>query len=458
MNTIGTSTCPLRVAIVGSGPSGFYAAEALYKAGIPVQIDLFDRLPVPFGLVRGGVAPDHAKIKTVTRIFDRIAGHEGFQFFGNVQIGRDISVNELRQFYDAVLFACGAETDRKLGIPGESLPGSHTATEFVGWYNGHPDFRDREFDLSSEVAVIVGQGNVSIDVGRILSKTVDELKHTDIAQHALDALAESRIRRIYLVGRRGPVQAKFTATELRELGALAACAPVIDPAELELDDASRAELEHPGNKNSQKNLSIFRDFAQRAPSDAPRQCHIRFRLSPVELRGTTRVESVVFERNTLEGEPFELRAQGNGETETLDCGLVFRSVGYRGIAVPGVPFDKARGVFPNRQGRIMEGSNPIPGLYAAGWIKRGPSGIIGTNKPDSAETVQSLLNDLPALPPCPRRDSRDLTRLLGERGIRVVTYADWQAIDAKEVARGQRVGKPREKFTRLDELLEACDR
>ncbi len=458
MHATGTSECPLRVAIVGSGPSGFYAAESLYKAAVPVRIDLFDRLPVPFGLVRGGVAPDHPKIKTVTRIFDRIAAHEGFQFFGNVQVGRDIAVDELRRYYDAVLFACGAEADRRLEVPGESLPGSHTATEFVGWYNGHPDYRDREFDLSSEVAVIVGQGNVAVDVCRILSKTVNELKDTDIAQHALEALAASRIRRIHLVGRRGPVQARFTSQELRELGALEACAPVVDPADLELDAASQAELEHPDNKHSQKNLSILREFAERPPSDAPKQCRIRFLRGPVEIRGTARVESVVFERNALEGEPFHLWARGTGETETLACGLVFRSVGYRGMAIPGVPFDEKRGVFPNVQGRIIEGGSPIPGLYAAGWIKRGPSGIIGTNKPDSAETVKALLEDMPALPPCPRRDSLELARLLHERGVRVVTYADWQAIDAEEIARGQQAGKPREKFTRLEDFLEVCRR
>ncbi len=453
MSTVGSSECPLRVAIIGSGPSGFYAAESLYKANIPVRIDMFDRLPTPFGLVRGGVAPDHQKIKTVTRVFDRIAANEGFQFFGNVCIGRDITVVELRAFYDAVLFACGAETDRRLGIPGEALPGSHTATEFVGWYNGHPDFCDRTFDLSAEVAVIIGQGNVAVDVCRILSKTVNELKDTDIAQHAFEALAASRIKQVHIIGRRGPVQAKFTSQELRELGALEACAPVVEAAELELDPASQAELDDPNNKHSQKNYAILRGFAERSPGDVPKQCHIRFLRSPIEVRGAERVESVVLERNALDGEPFNLYARGTGEKEELPCGLVFRSVGYRGIAIAGVPFDEKRGVIPNVQGRIVESGSPIPGLYAAGWIKRGPSGIIGTNKPDSAETVKALLEDMPFLPPCPRRDSAGMARLLAERGVRAVTYADWQAIDAVEVARGQTAGKPREKFTRLAEFL-----
>jgi len=458
MSALGSDECPLRVAIVGSGPSGFYAAESLYKAEIPLRLDMFDRLPTPFGLVRGGVAPDHPKIKTVTKIYDRIAAHEGFQFFGNVFIGRDIAVGELKLFYDAIIFACGAETDRRLGVPGESCPGSHTATEFVGWYNGHPDFRDRTFDLSAEAAVIVGQGNVAIDVCRILSKTVNELKNSDIARHALDALAESRIRRVYLIGRRGPVQAKFTSQELRELGALEACAPVVDPAELELDPLSQAELDDPNNKHSQKNVSILREFAERCPANTPKQCHIRFLRSPVEIRGADRVESVVLEKNTLEGEPFNLRARGAGETEELPCGLVFRSVGYRGVPIPGVPFDEEQGIFPNIGGRIVADGQPIAGLYACGWIKRGPSGIIGNNKPDSAETIKALLDDMPSLPPCPRRDSLEMARLLAERGVRAVSYADWRTIDAEEVARGQRAGKPREKFTRIEEFLALLDK
>jgi ferredoxin--NADP+ reductase len=458
MIDLGSNKCPLRVAIVGSGPSGFYAAESLYKSGVPVHIDMFDRLATPFGLVRGGVAPDHQKIKKVTKVFDRIAASEGFHFFGNVFIGRDIPVDELKLFYDAVIFACGAETDRRLEIPGESLAGSHTATEFVGWYNGHPDFRDRTFDLSAEVAVIIGQGNVAVDVCRILSKTIGELKETDIAQYALDALAESKIKHIHIIGRRGPVQAKFTSQELRELGALEACAPVVDPAELALDSLSQAELDEPDNKHSQKNYAILREFAERPPGNLPKQCHIRFLRSPVAIHGTERVESVALEKNVLEGEPFHLRARGTGETEELPCGLVFRSVGYRGIAIPGVPFDDARGVIPNVEGRIIEEGQPVPGLYATGWIKRGPSGIIGTNKPDSAETVRALLEDMSALPPCPRRDTAEMARLLLDRGVRAVTYTDWQAIDAEEIARGQKAGKPREKFTRLAEFLALFDK
>ncbi|MBM3290848.1 MAG: NADP oxidoreductase, partial [Candidatus Hydrogenedentes bacterium] len=380
MGTLGSAERPLRVALVGSGPSGFYAAEALFKSELAVQVDMFDRLPTPFGLVRGGVAPDHPKIKSVTRVYDKIAAHERFAFFGNVMIGRDLAVAELREYYDAVLFACGAETDNRLGVPGEDLPGSHTATEFVGWYNGHPDYRDRIFDLSQEVAVVIGQGNVAMDVCRVLAKTADELRHTDIAAHALDALARSAVKEIHLVGRRGPVQAKFTTPEIRELGELAVCDPVVRAEDLVLDAASRAELDDADNQTAQKNMAVLRAYAERGAPTRPRKVVMHFLRGPAELRGTARVESIVLERNRLEGAPFKTRAVGTGAFDELACGLVFRSVGYRGIAVPGVPFDEKRGTMPNAAGRVIDGAHPVPGLYAAGWIKRGPSGVIGTNK------------------------------------------------------------------------------
>lgn len=453
MSELGTAARPLRVALVGSGPSSFYAVEALLKAGQPVVVDMFDRLPTPFGLVRGGVAPDHPKIKSVTRVYEKIAQSEGFSFFGNVMIGRDIAVDELRRFYDAVIFACGAESDKHLGIPGEDLPGSHAATEFVGWYNGHPDYRDRSFDLSSEVAVVIGQGNVAMDVTRILAKSVDELRDTDIAQHALDVLAESRIKEIHLVGRRGPVQAAFTHPELKELGHLSACDPVVDPADLELDPASRQELEDASNHHSQKNMGILQEFVELPASTKGKRCRIRFFRSPHELRGDGRVESIVLEKNVLVGEPFRQRAMATEEREEIACGLVFRSVGYRGVPIPGVPFDDSRGVFPNEDGRILDRGDAVPGLYCAGWIKRGPSGIIGTNKPDSQKTVQGLLLDVPKLEPCEVPSSDALRELLGSRGVRAVSFADWQKIDAAEIERGQAVGKPREKFTRIEEML-----
>jgi ferredoxin--NADP+ reductase len=445
---------PLRVAIVGAGPSGFYAAEALFKSGRDVRIDMLERLPAPFGLVRFGVAPDHPKLKEAIAVYDRIARSPGFRFFGNVTVGRDVSVEALASAYHAVIFACGAESDRRLGVPGEDLPGSYTATEFVGWYNGHPDYRDRVFDLSQEVAVIVGQGNVAADVCRILAKTVDELRHTDIAEHALDALAASRVREIHVVGRRGPAQAKFTAKELRELGDLDDAEVVVDPAELALNPESLAEFEDRKGAAAKKNVDILRDFAARPHQGRSRRIVFRFLLSPVEILGRERVEGVVFERNRLSGPPFEQSARGTGERLELPAGLVFRSIGYKGTAMPGVPFDARQGVFPTREARIVDAEGAaLPGLYACGWIKRGPTGIIGTNKPCSVATVAALLADVPADAP-PKPGAEGIPALAGTDGRRVVSYEDWIAIDQAEIGRGSPKGKPREKFTSVEEMLD----
>lgn len=453
MTQLGSAERPLRVAIVGSGPSGFYAADPLLKSESPVcTVDMFDRLPTPYGLVRGGVAPDHPKIRTVTRVYEKIADHERFRFFGNVKIGRDLSVDELKRHYDAILFSCGAETDRRLGIPGEDLPGSYTATSFVAWYNAHPDARDLQFDLSQEAAVVIGVGNVAMDVARTLAKTVDELKTTDIAQHALDALAESKIKDIYIIGRRGAAQAAYTTPELKEMGELEACDPVVGAQEIALDALSQQEL---SDRNVQRNIEILTAYNQRAAGSKPRRIHFRFLLSPTEIKGNGRVESIVLEKNRLEGEPFSLKARGTGELEEIPAGLVFRSIGYKGIPMPGVPFDEKRGVFPNTLGRILDGDAPAPGLYCAGWIKRGPSGIIGTNKPDSVETVEQLLADREKLTPCAEPSSDAVEALLKSRGVRIVDTAGWRKIDAAEIAAGQAVGKPRERFTRIEEMLAA---
>ena len=452
MSTI--SGRPARVAIVGSGPSGFYAADALIKAEPEVAVDMYDRLPTPFGLVRGGVAPDHPKIKNVIRIYERIAKNAAFSFLGNVQVARDLSVEELRAHYDAVIFTCGAETDRSLNIPGIELAGSHTATEFVGWYNGHPDYLQRSFDLSQEVAVVIGQGNVAVDVTRVLAKTVDELKNTDIAAHALEALAASRVREVHMVGRRGPVQAAFTNKEIRELGELADCDLVFnDPDDFELNAASQAELDDAANIGAGRNWKVLQELRAQQPAGKSRRIVVHFFRSPRELRGNGRVESLVLERNRLAGEAGNQWAEGTGTSEPMGCGLFFRSVGYRGVELPGVPFEARRGVFPNEAGRIVAEGAPVPGLYAAGWIKRGPSGVIGTNKPDSVETVRKLLEDLPALPGCETPDTAPLRELLAARNVRVVSYADWQRIDAAEMARGKPRGKPREKFTTVAEML-----
>ncbi len=457
MSSLGTEQNPVRAAIVGSGPSGFYATEALLKAQPVVRVDMYERLPAPFGLVRNGVAPDHPKLKEPIRVYERIAESPKFCFLGNVRVGRDVSVQELMARYHAVVFTCGAETDRKLGIPGEELLGSHTATEFVGWYNGHPDYCDRVFDLSHESAVVIGQGNVAVDVCRILSKTVDELRHTDIAKHALEALAESKVRDVYMIGRRGPAQAKFTHTELRELGELADCDPLVDPRDMELNAASREELADRRNRANIKSYEVLQAFASRAAPTRRRRCHIQFLKSPTELRGEGRLERVVLARNHLQGEASRQVARETGETEELACGVLFRSIGYRGLPIAGVPFDDDRGIFPNREGRIVDGQNVIPGLYVAGWIKRGPTGIIGTNREDGVATVKSLLADLPNLGPGGKPGADGLQALLKDRGVRVVSYADWQKIDAAEVRRGEADGKPREKFTRVSEMLTALD-
>ncbi len=453
MSSLGTEKQPLQVAIVGSGPSGFYVAETLLKSGKAVRIAMIERLPAPFGLVRYGVAPDHPKLKEVIPVYDRIAQSPEFSFFGNITVGRDVSVAELRAAYHVVVFASGAESDRRMGIPGEDLPGSYTATEFVGWYNGHPDFQDRAFDLDQEVAVIIGQGNVAIDVCRILAKTVDELRHTDITARALDCLATSRIREIHLVGRRGPAQAKFTTKEFRELGALADCDPVVDPADLALNAESLAELADKRGAVGKKNLEVLQGFVDRPQRGARRRVFLRFLLSPVELGSGTHLDRVVFERNRLQGRPFEQSAQGTGSRLELAAGLLFRSIGYRGTAIPGVPFDPKPGIIPTRESRILDGTgNAIPGLFATGWIKRGPTGIIGTNKPDAVATVQSILADLPALDTGPKAGNTALAPALAGRR-RVVSYRDWQVIDAAEIRRGLPEGKPREKFTRVDEML-----
>lgn len=451
-----TASRPLRVAIVGSGPGGFYAAEALLAAS--AEVDMFEALPAPFGLVRYGVAPDHPKIKSIIARYQKSAEHPSFALLGNTEVGRDISVEELRRYYDAVVLASGAQTDRRLGIPGEDLPGSYTATEFVAWYNGHPAYQDRVFDLSCECAIVIGQGNVAVDVARILTKTTDELADTDITARALQALAESKIREVRMVGRRGPVQAAFTPVELKELGELADCDAVVDAADLVLNDASRAELEVLKWRDAKKNCDLLTEFAARKTSGRSRRLVIEFYQSPKELRGGDAVKEILMERNLLAGEPGAQRAVGSGRIDVVACGAVFRSVGYRGVPIAGVPFDEKAGVVLNLEGRVTRDAVAVPGLYAVGWIKRGPSGVIGTNKADAAETVKHLLADAPALSRCaePSRDA--VLELLESRGVRVVSYPQWRTIDAAEVARGAAVGKPREKFVDVDEMLSARTR
>lgn len=461
MTQIGTPDNPLRVAIVGAGPSGFYAAEHILKdEATHAQVDLFDRLPTPYGLVRGGVAPDHPKIKSVIRVYEKTAAREGFRFFGNVKVGHDVEIADLERLYHAIVYTVGCETDRQLGIAGEELPGSHAATAFVGWYNAHPDYCEEEFDLSCERAVVIGNGNVAMDVARMLALTEAELRLTDTADHAIEALGRSAIREIVVLGRRGPAQAAFTNPEIKELGEMEGADVVVDPAEVELDAASAAYLEsEEADKTTRVNVEILREFAQRRPAGKRKRIVLRFLASPVELKGDGKVERVVIGRNELVEESGTLRPRDTSEREELECGLVLRSVGYRGIPIEGVPFDERRGLILNEGGRVLDSHDAghKVGHYAAGWIKRGPSGVIGTNKKDALETVDHLLADVAAqklLDPG-RPEPGAVEELLSERGTRFVSFEDWQAIDQAEVGRGEPHGRPRVKFVRVEEMLEA---
>ncbi|MGB1049091.1 MAG: FAD-dependent oxidoreductase [Rhodothermales bacterium] len=459
MSTLGTEAHPWRIAIIGAGPAGFYAAEHFFKQeGLHVQVDVFDRLPTPYGLVRAGVAPDHEKIKNVTRVFERIASNPSFRFFGNVDYGTHISLDQLEDCYHQVYFSTGAQVDRQLGIPGEDLNRSHSATEFVAWYNGHPDFRNLEFDLSQERVAIVGVGNVAIDVARILCKTVDELKTTDIADHALDALARSNVKEVILMGRRGPAQAAFTLKEIKEMGELEDASSVTLPEEMALDQHSAQALEDHPDRMTSKKLEVLNSFLDDSKQGVSRTCHVRFLVSPLELMddGSGAVGGMKVGRNRLEpSSSGRLSARSTGETFEWPVGLVFRSVGYRGVALPDIPFREDWGVVWNEKGRVTnESGDVMPGVYVGGWIKRGPTGVIGTNKPDAVETVQCMIEDLengvhfnPS--------NEDVAAFVHERQPDVFSYEDWLALNEIETARGEAAGRPRVKFTTIPEMIEA---
>jgi ferredoxin--NADP+ reductase len=450
VNTIGAVTA-LRVAIVGSGPAAFYAAAPLLASEDPtVDVDMIERLPTPWGLVRLGVAPDHPQLKTVSRAFEKIAAQPRFRFLGNVEVGRDVSQAELASLYDAVVYAVGAQSDRRLGIPGEDLPGSWAATELVAWYNGHPDYQHLDFDLTHERAVVIGNGNVALDVARMLALTREELAPTDTTDAAIEAIVAAGIREIVVLGRRGPVQAAWTSTELGEMGELAGADVVVDPHELDLDPTSAAELEGASNV-VRRNMEILRDLAAREPTGRARTVRLRFRSSPTAILGGERVEAIEIARNELEPDGHgSVRAVATDDRETIECGIVFRSVGYRGVALPDVPFDERSGTIPNEDGRVA------PGLYCAGWIKRGPTGVIGTNKKDATETVEHLLADARAGMLPGRSADGTIDELLAGRDVDVVMYAGWEAIDGVERSRGEEQGRPRVKLASWDELLAAA--
>nr|WP_255603300.1 FAD-dependent oxidoreductase [Oscillochloris sp. ZM17-4] len=454
---MGTDARPLRVAIVGAGPAGFYAAEALLKQqNLVCQIDIFNRLPTPYGLVREGVAPDHQSIKAVTRVYDKLAAAPNLRYFGNVTFGRDIFHEDVTQLYDQVVYAVGAQSDRKMGITGEDLDGSFPATIFVGWYNGHPDYCDLTFDLSHERVLVVGNGNVAMDVARILATDPEDLAKTDIADHALEALRKSKVREVVMLGRRGPAQAAFTNPELREFGELNGVDVIIDPADMELDEVSEASLAD--DKTARRNVELMRTYAERGNTGAPRRIVMRFLVSPVGIIGSgNRVAAVTIERNNLkQAADGSLKARGTGKYETLQCGMLLRSVGYRGSPIPGVPFSDSSGTIPNVAGRVFQDRDEvIPGEYVVGWAKRGPSGIIGTNKPDSVSTVAAMIEDIPSLEAIPdeKRGLHMIEELLRSRGVDYVTYADWKILDAHELAAGAAQGRPRVKVTCVDDMM-----
>ena len=460
-----------RVAVIGAGPAGFFATEALLKGDEGVAVDMINNLPAPYGLVRDGVAPDHQAIKSVARVYARILARDEVRYFGNVTLGSEVTLEDLRARYDQIVYAFGAQSDRRLGIPGEDLAGSHAAMHFVGWYNAHPHFRAQEFDLDCEDVVVVGVGNVAIDVARILLHSPDRLATTDIADHALAALRQSRVKRVTLLGRRGPAQASFTNPELREFGRLDGISAQVDAAELELDAASEAEIAD--NAVRQRNMNTLHGYAEAVPGDGDRLVRFRFLASPVEVVGRDgKVSAVRVERNRLvERGGGYLSAEGTGVMETLPCGMLIRSVGYRGAPVPGVPFAERAGIVPNDGGRVLAragGAEVVPGEYVVGWAKRGPSGVIGTNKADAAATVALMREDREAgviagslregvgpVAAKPGRDG-DLAALLERRGVRWVDNAAWERLDACETALGKAQGRPRVKFCTVTEMLEAA--
>ena len=463
-----TDASPTRIAVIGSGPAGFYAAGHLLKdADAGFEVDMIERLPTPWGLVRSGVAPDHPKIKSVTRIYEKTAAHPRFRYFGNVEFGRDVSREELLRHYHAIVYATGSPSDRPLGIPGEELPGSHAATEFVGWYNGHPDHTHLEVDLlRAERAVVIGNGNVAVDVARMLVLAPEELAPTDTADHALEILAASHVKEVVVLGRRGPAQAAFTNPELLELGELSEADVIVDAEELERGLAVHDEQAEQ-DATARRNVEILREYAAREPKGHPKRVVLRFLLSPTELRAGEdgHLSEVELVRNELvadERDPARpaLRAQATGETETVAAGLVFRAIGYRGIPLPQVPFDERSGVIPNAGGRVTDADSgkTLAGEYVVGWIKRGPSGVIGTNKKDAQETVDAIFADLASANNGARHapeepDAAAVEALLRERRPELVSYAGWEAIDRHERAAGEPSGRPRVKVTSIEEML-----
>ncbi len=448
-----------RVAIVGSGPAGFFAADHLFKNNeLNIEIDMYDKLPTPFGLVRSGVAPDHQKIKTVTKVYDKIAANPKFKFFGLIEYGHHITLEDLKHHYHQVLFATGAQTDRRLNIPGEDLNRSHTATEFVAWYNSHPDFADLEFDLSGEKIAIIGMGNVAVDVARILCRSEEELSKTDIAGYAFEKLVNSNVKEVFMIGRRGPAQAAFTNPELKELGNLDIADCLILKEESQLDDLTTQYLSDNPERSIERKVEMISEYSNHTKTKE-KSLTIRFLLSPTEIIPDEdgNVKAIKLVKNALsKSDDGSLRPKATEENEILEVDMVFRSIGYSGIPLPEIPFKESWGIIPNKNGRITDISeeNTLTGLYCTGWIKRGPTGVIGTNKTDSAETVALMIEDINnnnTFQP-ENTESEKIEALIKERNPEYIDYEDWLKIDSEEIARGEKVGRPRVKFTKIDDI------
>ncbi len=450
-----------KIAVIGSGPAGFYAAGELFRQqSWSIKVDMFDRLPTPYGLVRGGVAPDHQKIKSVTKIYSRIAENENFRFFGNVEFGSDIHRSDFFELYDALIYAVGSPSDRSLGIPGEELPGSHSATEFVAWYNGHPDFREHKFNLSAKDVFIIGMGNVALDVARILAKTPEELSKTDIADYALETLFESQIEDIWLIGRRGPLQAAFTPVEAREFLELESADVMLEGGPLKLDAESQRILETDASKDTRKNIEILKQISEKNSSNKKKRVHFLFLASPLEILGNGCVEKIRMVRNELvKRDDGSLRPQATGDLMEENAGLIFRSIGYHGNPLADVPFDHNSGTIPNECGQIID-EDQDKSLrireYVAGWIKRGPTGVIGTNKQDAVETVHRMLETFlqEKIEPRQQTDSSGIESLLKERNVDYVSFEDWKLLDEYETEVGQLQERPRVKVTSIEKMLE----
>ena len=429
----------ISIAIIGSGPAGFYAADALIKSATGAEIDIIERLPTPYGLIRGGVAPDHQTTKKVAIKFEKTAVKGGIKYFGNVEVGRDVTIEELREIYDVVILAIGAPADRVLTIPGSDKVGVHGSAAFVGWYNGHPDFVELEPNLDVNAAVVIGNGNVALDIARILVRSRSGRAKTDLPDYARGAMDGSPIKDVYVMGRRGPIEAKFTNVELREMLDLTECAPVVDAADL--PDSVPDSVENKARRLAEKNLETLRAFSERDPNAQPKRVHFGFYGMPVEILGDEHVEGVRFERTKIE----DGRAIGTGETMDIPCGLVVAAIGYRADPVPGLPYDEAQGIIPNDKGRIDKG------LYAVGWIKRGPSGVISSSRPDGVEVAEHIVADFPDGGDKPGRQS--LKNLLDARSVRIVHFEDWKKLEEAEHHRAEQP-QPRQKFTDVDEMIE----